>query len=226
MWLVGTPLTTAGCGWDRGLVRRSAWQWRRNAGEQWLQFRNCLRSDPVWHAGLPHERVAGQLARTNVPRQGGHIERPRRHPIDCCVECGWSRQRWRTPSACARRRGVRWRHHTRCTSNACKRRPHLLPHSKPCAKTGTKSRESTGICCGSGDCLCRLELGVLVEVTQYRHLRPFVERGFHFRRQRNVLDEELRERNTHLGEFRRNLLHRQLADLVVIPRQIEHGDTR
>ena len=72
----------------------------------------------------------------------------------------------------------------------------------------------------------RLELREAVEVAEDAHLGPLVERLLHLRRERDVLDEELREVEPEFLELLVEPLLEETSEVVVVRGEVEDRDLR
>src|SRR5262245_15117920 len=180
-------------------------KWWRHSREQRLQLWHALRGGPACHAGLPDERRTRELPALDVRIKRGHVERAGLLAVERRVERDSRRERRR--AACARGWSrVCWSDNTRRARSACKRPTHLLTDRDTGAETCPHARKPAGVRRGRRDRFGGLELRVLVEITEHRHLRTLVECCFHFRWERNALDEELRQRHAHFRQLGRDPL--------------------
>jgi hypothetical protein len=67
-------------------------------------------------------------------------------------------------------------------------------------------------------------LRIRLEIADHAHARALVHGGFHFRRKRNVLHQQVDDLEAKRLKIRLNARGDELPELLVISRQIEGGD--
>jgi hypothetical protein len=89
-----------------------------------------------------------------------------------------------------------------------------------------RARQAAGIGGGRGDGAGRLVLREILHVADGAHAGTLVDRRFHFRREGNVLHQQIHDLQAEGGEVGLNLGRDQAAELVIIAGQVDGGDLR